>query len=183
MPPNIDPNEAPTVPSRILLIGYRGCGKTTIGKILGQRTGWPVVDTDACVQTTSGMSITQIFSEHGEDEFRRLETQALADAINQHPHAVISLGGGAPTIAANRPLLDSGGLVIWLRGSAETLWQRISSDHNTLSQRPDLTQWGGRMEVEEVLSLRSPIYEAVANKIVDVDRRTPNEIADLILTP
>lgn len=129
------------------------------------------------------MSIADIFSEHGEDEFRRLETKALADAIGQHPQAVISLGGGAPTISANRPLLANAGLIVWLRGTTETLWQRISSDRNTLSQRPDLTQWGGRMEVEKILSVRTPIYEACADKIVDVDGRTPDEIADLILTP
>lgn len=167
----------------ILLIGYRGSGKTSVGKLLADRLGWAWCDSDDAVEEAAGESISDIFADQGEPRFRELETEAInrliatADQRGQ----VISLGGGAPMRPENRACWKDRASCVYLRGDAQTLHQRITGDDASGSRRPDLTDDGGLAEVQKMLELRSETYERSADFIVDVDHRRPETIVEKIV--
>ena len=162
--------------SHLFLVGYRGSGKTTVGKHLGKRLALQVYDSDQLIEATSGLTIEQIFSTHGEEEFRRLESEAI-ESFRRKPAAVVSLGGGAIIKPMNRSLIKSLGLVVWLRAPASLLFDRISADPKSQTQRPRLTNEDPWTEVATLLETRAPWYQEVADYIIDVNDRTPEQIA------
>ena len=169
-------------PKLILLIGYRGSGKTSVGKLLANRLGWAWCDSDDKIELDAGVSIREIFEQHGEAHFRGLETDAIKTLIDDanDQGEVISLGGGAPIQPANPPLWQDRGVCVYLRGSAQTLHSRIASDQTSEERRPDLTDEGGLAEVEKMLSVRAKTYEDCADLIIDVDEKNTDQIADQI---
>jgi len=112
--------------------------------------------------------------------FRDLEEAILTD-LAAGEKQIIALGGGVILRAANRQIIANRGTSIWLRASAETLFQRISTDPTTTQRRPNLTASGGLAEIEELLALRTPLYEQCANFTVIVDDLAPDAIATKIL--
>jgi shikimate kinase len=168
--------------NQIILIGYRGSGKSSVGKLLAQQLKWAWCDSDDEIEAGIDVSIADVFAQQGESHFRDLETAAIerlmdaSDADGQ----VISLGGGAPMQPRNRELWKDRATCVYLKGSARTLYQRISSDESSENRRPDLTDEGGLAEVQKMLDLRSATYQLCADLIVDVDDRTPTEIVDQI---
>lgn len=166
----------------IILIGYRGSGKSSVGKSLADRLDWAWSDSDVEVESNIGGSIAQFFDHHGEARFRALETEAIKNLIAwaDDRGQVISLGGGAPMFNDNPRLWRDVGNCIYLRGSAETLHKRISTDKTSKDGRPDLTDEGGLAEVKKILDLRSRTYESCADFIVDVDEKTVDAIVDEI---
>lgn len=159
----------------VVLIGYRGSGKTTVGRLLAARLLVPFVDTDELIVQVAGRPIAAIFADDGEPAFRTRETDAIRAAV-QTRGAVLSVGGGAVEAEANRALLVGFGPAIWLDAPAETLWQRMQSDAATATSRPDLVG-GGLEEVRQVLERRRPIYAAMAAMVVPVAHREPAAIA------
>lgn len=159
----------------IYLIGYRGSGKSTVGRALADALALAFIDTDRLVEEREGQSISDIFALHGEAEFRKAEVAAIASVAASTDQTVIALGGGAILREENRRLI-SAGIVIWLSAPAEHLYQRISADANSVTQRPKLSDRGGYAEVVEVLAAREPIYRELAQKIVQVAERSPDEI-------
>lgn len=160
----------------IVLIGYRGSGKTTIGRKLADRLRQPFIDTDELVVARAGKNIKAIFEEAGEGGFRELEAAALAEACR--PGALIlSAGGGVVERVANRDLLrTSGHAVVYLRCEAPELLRRIHADPATSGSRPNLTRLGGGLqEVESMLARREPLYRHAMNTEIDVTRLTPEE--------
>ncbi|MCC6422417.1 MAG: shikimate kinase [Phycisphaerales bacterium] len=153
----------------ILLVGYRGSGKTTIGKKLADRLWQPFVDTDDLIVRAAGKSIKEIFAESGEEAFRDLESNALQQALALKDH-VISLGGGAVIREQNRELIkNSGHRVIYLRCEPDILHQRIGADPNTAANRPALSPAGGNIdEIRTILSLREPWYRQVMSAELEV---------------
>src|SRR6187455_560447 len=130
----------------IVLVGYRGSGKTTIGRRLADRLWQPFVDTDEMVVAKAGKSIKAIFEEDGEPRFRELEAQAVRE-VCQLKENVISLGGGAILRDDNRSAIKaSGHKVIYLRCEAPELHKRINADPQTAESRPSLTHLGGSIE-------------------------------------
>ena len=166
--------------SNLFLIGYRGSGKTTVAPLVAKLLDRTVFDSDECVETESGISIAEIFAQHGEPEFRKRETAAIKD-LSYKTNAVISLGGGAPIFPDNQRLISESGKAVYLSGSLDVLWGRIAGDAKSDDQRPALTDLDGRAEVEQVLTHRAPIYEACADYTIDVDELSPQEIADTIV--
>jgi shikimate kinase len=167
----------------LYLIGYRGSGKSTIAPRLANLIGCDWFDTDELITTNARKSITQIFADHGEAQFRRLETQAItttSQSSSPNTHQVISLGGGAITISANQAIVREHGLAVYLRGTADTLWQRISTDPISGQQRPNLTEHGGRAEVEQVLAARRSIYQTHSDFQIDIDHITADQAAEQI---
>ena len=160
----------------IILLGYRGSGKTTIGKRLADRLWQKFVDTDDLVTAAAGMSIKDIFEKHGEEHFRNLETEALRKALALEDH-VISLGGGAVKREENRQLITaSPHKRIYLRCEPEVLHQRIHSDPATAANRPALSALGGNLdEIKSILAERHPLYRAVATAELDVTNLTPQD--------
>jgi shikimate kinase len=164
----------------IALIGYRGTGKTTVAQVLARRLGWDWVDADVEVEFRAGKSIAIIFADYGEAAFRDLEAQVVA-ALCGRERTVLALGGGAVLRDDNRKAIQSCQAAVWLQADAEVLAERISGDPTTAARRPNLTNHGGRTEIETVLALREPFYRACATLEVDTDSKDPAQIADEIV--
>lgn len=167
-------------PNNLYLIGYRGSGKSTVAPLIASRLQLEFVDTDTMAENIVGLSVAEIFSQLGEAEFRRAEAESVVIA-SSFSDQVVSLGGGAPLLAASRSIMKATGRIVWLDASAEILWQRISADSRSESLRPALTEQGGFAEVESVLEARRPIYAECADFTVDVGSRSPQEVAERIV--
>ena len=161
----------------IALIGYRGTGKTTVARLLALKLGWDWVDADVEVELRAGKSIAAIFSDEGEQAFRDLEAEVTAQ-LCQRISTVLALGGGVVLREDNRKMLEQCGAVVWLRAEAATIARRMAGDETTSERRPNLTNHGGRTEIDQLLAERTPIYRSCATLEVDTDNREPAEIAD-----
>lgn len=181
-PPRDPPPGGVELPARnVVLIGYRGCGKTSVGRRLAARLGWPLVDTDERVEAAAGHSIQDIFATQGEPAFRQLETAIIAQ-VTRGTHQIISVGGGAVLSEANRATLRAAGPCIWLTAPVEALHQRILADPGTGATRPALTDRPGLDEVRHLLAQRQPLYAALADHVVDTVARSVEQVADAVLT-
>ncbi|MFM8272996.1 MAG: shikimate kinase [Gemmata sp.] len=165
----------------IVLVGYRGTGKTTVGRLLAAKLGWTFADADEAVEAAAGKTITDIFATEGEASFRDREAAALAELCARSGH-VIATGGGAILRETNRAALAAGGFVAWLVAAPETVWGRIQGDPTTQARRPNLTSLGGADEVRALVAARESLYRAVADFAVASDALSPGEIADAIIT-
>jgi len=168
-------------PQRILLIGYRGTGKTTVGRLLAGRLGWGFADADDRIEAAAGKSIADIFAAEGEAGFRDREAATLADLCRLDRH-VISTGGGVVLRPANRERLRAAGFVAWLAADPETIWERLRADPATAARRPKLTAAGGVEEVRELLAAREPLYREAAAVRIPTDRLSPEAVAAAILS-
>ena len=164
----------------VTLIGYRGCGKTVVGRQLAQRLGWSFIDTDQTIEEQAGRTIREIFETDGEMAFRRMEADLLDDAL-AHQRCVISAGGGAVLARRNRKAIRSNGVCVWLTAPAEELQRRIEADTRSAAQRPELTNRPGLQEVEAVLQARLPVYEATAEHVVSTAGRSIEQVVDAVL--
>jgi shikimate kinase len=164
----------------IFLVGYRGTGKTAVARLLAERLGWNWVDADVVLEDRAGQSIRAIFTAEGEAGFRRRETALLEELSHMQRH-VIATGGGVILNASNRERMRAAGQVVWLTADAETIWQRLQEDASTTERRPALTV-GGLAEVRELLQLREPLYLACADWTVNTVGRTPEQVAQEIIS-
>lgn len=163
----------------LYLIGYRGSGKTSVAAELGKIVGWPWLDADVELERRAGQSIKQIFETSGEQAFRDLEVNVIAELARLTNH-VVALGGGAVLREESRLAIRGSGKVVWLQASPEILYQRISRDASTASRRPSLTAEGGLAEVQRLLEFRSPIYAACADLTLDASSAAPTELTSQI---
>lgn len=150
----------------LILIGMPGCGKSTIGALLAQRTGKELVDADTSIVQKAGKSIPEIFAQDGENHFRNIETQVLSE-LGKCSGLVIATGGGCVTRKENYPLLHQNGRIIWLKRELSEL----PTDGRPLSQAGKLS---------EMYKVRAPQYDAFADLTVQ-NNTSPNETADEIL--
>jgi shikimate kinase len=163
----------------IFLVGLRGTGKTTVGRLLAERLGLPFHDADAELQATEQRSIRDIVTADGEAAFRDIEERILKTLIGRGP-AVIATGGGVVLRPDNRKRMAESGKVVWLTADAATLWQRLRADQATLQQRPDLSG-GGISEIEDMLRSRETLYRACAHVVISTQHRSPEQIvADIV---
>jgi shikimate kinase len=166
----------------LVLIGYRGSGKTTIGRKLAERLVWPFIDSDERIVAKAGKSIKQIFEESGEEGFRNLETKVIEELCDLPDH-VLALGGGAVKRPENRSALRAAGhTVVYLSCKAEELHRRIQGDPKTKLDRPNLTGLGGGLaEVEKLLAEREPLYREIDDLEVDVSGLSPDQAVNEII--
>ncbi|ODT99247.1 MAG: shikimate kinase [Planctomycetes bacterium SCN 63-9] len=164
----------------IVLIGYRGTGKSTVGRFLADRLGRPFVDADVRIESRAGRSISSIFAESGEPAFRDWEERVLAEITGENPAAVLATGGGAILRETNRLRLRTFGFVVWLQASPSELASRLSANPRGIADRPALTSAGTLDEISEILGKRYPLYEATADVAVDTEGRSPSRVAELI---
>ena len=157
------------------LIGMMGSGKSTVGFWLAQSEGLRFVDLDAAIEACQGRSISEIFAADGEDRFRDLEQEVLAQCLASSKHLVVSCGGGAVLRPDNRALLKERAWVCWLRATIETLGDRVCSGDRRplLGDDPiaDLTAIG---------AARSGLYTETAHETVDVDGLEAEQVAEQI---
>jgi shikimate kinase len=167
------------VPERLLLVGMMGAGKSTVGRLVARSLGWRFRDLDDEIERESGASVPELFAERGEVGFRALESEALARHLAGDEQMVMSVGGGAVLSEPNRSLLPGAGTVVWLRARPATLAARVGAGNG----RPLLA--GGQEQaaarVAELAAVRAPLYRAVAEVVVDVDGRTPKQVADRVV--
>jgi shikimate kinase len=166
--------------NNLFLIGYRGTGKSTVGRLVAEQLHRRLIDTDAEIERRAGCSIAEIFARQGEAAFRALEAQAL-DELSRENEGVLALGGGVVLRPGNRAKMKARGRTAWLTARPATLWQRIEADEVNGPRRPNLTAGGGLPEVVEVLSRRLPVYRECADWLVDTEERTPAEVAGEIV--
>jgi shikimate kinase len=166
----------------IVLVGYRGCGKTTIGRLLAERLSYSFVDTDELIVQRAGKSIKAIFAEDGEKVFRDLECMAVADVVARARH-VVALGGGALGRDENRVAIRTADApVVYLACEAGELHRRIHGDPKTAESRPNLTHLGGGLdEIKRLLQQREPVYRQMAMLTVDVTMLSAESAALRIL--
>ncbi len=160
----------------LVLIGYRGCGKSRVGALLAERLHMPCVDTDALIEARAGSSIREIFATRGEPAFRELETTVINE-VSQADGQIISAGGGVILRDANVVALKRTGKLIWLTAPPEVLWSRIQADAQSALTRPDLTSLGGLDEVRAVLLQRMPLYTNAADRQIDTSVQSPEQVA------
>ena len=164
----------------VALIGFRGCGKSAVGRELAVRLGGGFIDTDEAIATEADKSIAAIFGEEGEEDFRRREREKIRK-IASSPPAVISVGGGAILDRVNVQALKKVATVVWLTAPAGVLWRRIAGDSASTQTRPALTQLPGLREVEHLLAEREPLYREAADITIDASRTAPQDIAAEII--
>jgi shikimate kinase len=164
----------------IVLIGYRGTGKSTVAQQLALRLGWDWVDADVEIELRAGKSIAAIFADDGPEAFRDWESMTLAE-LAQRERTVLAAGGGGVLREPNRRALAAGGKLVWLRADPATILGRIAADELSAGRRPNLTSAGGLAEIVAVLAERTPIYESCAHLAVDTEGKTPGDVAREIM--
>jgi shikimate kinase len=162
--------------SRVVLIGYRCSGKTTVGQVLATRLGWGFADSDAEIEREAGRTVAEIVAAEGWPGFREREREAVKRLVKQR-RVVISAGGGTVLDETNRARLKRGATVIYLACDAETLAKRLDADEVTASQRPSLTGQDTLSEVSRVLAEREPVYRAACDWKIETAGRGIGEIA------
>jgi len=169
---------------KVILVGYRGSGKTSVGRPLAERLGWAFVDVDdAICKWFGGISIAQIWRTYGEPAYREREVEVTREQC-QRDKVVIGLGGGTlmqtgalAAVEAAKPALR-----VYLRCEPAVLAERISGDAQSADTRPNLTEHGGGLkEIETVLAEREPVYRAVADLEVDVTSMQVDAVVDQLL--
>lgn len=161
----------------IVLIGFMGSGKTTVGIALSYKMQRPLSDTDKMIEKKEGRSISELFAAEGEVYFRQRETELLQKLKEGKTKQIFSVGGGTPLRVENRRLLWELGTVVYLKVSAETVCERLKGD----TTRP-LLQGAHPMErISALLRQRENIYREAADIVVTVDGKKPAQIAEEIV--
>lgn len=159
--------------NHIVLIGFMGAGKSTIGRRLSKNSGCLFVDTDEMIENEQQETISHIFETKGETYFRDLETQALKDLESRTERMIVAVGGGLPMRAENRELMKKLGTVIYLKAETDTLVRRLSGD----TRRPKIQGGDLRKKIEDLMSEREEIYKEAATVEISTDKRGPGRIA------
>jgi len=161
----------------VVLIGYRGTGKSTVGKLLAARLDRSLLSTDAEIMKSAGHTIPEIVEQYGWEYFRDLESQ-VCQKVAASDGLVIDTGGGIILRSQNVEILKKTGTLFWLTASVETITGRISRD----TQRPSLTGAKSFLdEIQDVLRERIPKYQAAADHVIETDGRSLTQVADEIL--
>ena len=162
---------------RVVLIGMMGSGKSTVGRSLSDRTGWPFVDNDALLLLrATGRTARQLLADEGEEAMRAAESAAMAEGLAMPPPVIVAVAAGTVLDPGNRRALEEAGRVVWLRAEPEVLGQRAEgTDHRPWVQA-DATAWAQR-----TLDARERLYASVSDLQVDTGTMSADEAADRIL--
>lgn len=162
--------------NNVILTGFMGSGKTSVGIRLSYVLKRTMIDTDKWIEKRQNMTISEIFAGEGEEAFRKMETECLKELIRTCDNQIISVGGGLPVREENRRLLSQLGRVFYLKASPEVVYERIKND----TTRPLLQVADPLKQIRVLLEAREDSYSACANVIIDVSGRTFDEIIEQI---
>ena len=169
---------------RIFLIGFMGVGKTTIAELYASKNDCVWIDTDTYIQSQQGCSVQEIFAGYGEAYFRKLETEAILEAVKTQEdkskkQCIVSCGGGIVLKQENVCFMKEQGAIVYLRAGIQTLVSRLQSAEG----RPVLQEGKKTLEerVAELMQLRAVFYENAADVIVDTDDLTPEEVVEQLM--
>ena len=154
-----------------------GAGKSSVGRALQRRTGLACLDTDEIIAEQFGMSVTEIFQQKGEENFRDAETEMLRELAPDRP-TIITTGGGIVVRPANVDLLKKLGTVVWLTADEESLFERATRRDT----RPLLRKENPRDVFSKLFREREPLYAAAADLKVDTASKSHDEVAEMILS-
>jgi shikimate kinase len=160
----------------LVLIGFMGSGKSSVGRELARRWGYRFIDTDAMIRHKYDLSIPDIFAKFGEPFFREAEYQALV-RLQGIGSTVIATGGGIVTQPRNLPLLRTLGPVVWLSADQTTIVDRVGKS----THRPMLDQVNPEESVTRLLAERAPLYRRAADLLIETSGLTHREVADRIV--
>ena len=163
---NIDKNR------NIILIGYMGSGKSTVGYKAAKAMEYSFLDTDCLIENEEEMTMSKLFEEKGEAYFRKKETETIRKLLEKPKGLIIATGGGLPMKEENAALLKELGTVIYLKAETDTLFHRLSGDN----ARPLLKNGDLREKIETMLAIRGPVYEACADVVLQTDHMSFYEI-------
>ncbi|WP_456387240.1 shikimate kinase [Desulfolithobacter sp.] len=166
-------------PRRIVLTGFRGTGKTSVGRRLARILGYDFLDTDQVLEERLGSTIAAFVQENGWDAFRRAERELLEELARVR-RVVVATGGGAISHRDAWERLRQGGFVVWLQADGTVIGRRLAADPVSAAQRPPLSSEDPEREIEEQLALRTPLYAAGSDLAVDSACLTPEAIVTLI---
>lgn len=160
---------------RIFLIGFMGAGKSTVGRRLAARTGWPYIDNDALIEAATGRTAPEIVATDGADALHEAELAAFEHGAALPPPVILGVAGFVVMDDRSRGRMQTAGRVVWLRARPETLHRRVGTGRG---RRPAATslEW-----VRDVVEQRTPTYTTAADVIIDVDRMRPGPVAEEIL--
>lgn len=161
---------------KITLIGMMGSGKTTLGKILSEKTNISAIDIDELIEQNENSTITDIFKNQGEEYFRKIEAETIKELINSNAQQILSLGGGAFENVKTRELLLNNSVVIYLETTPVEILNRIQKTNN----RPLLKNNMTIEKINEIITKRKDNYNLAHHKIL-TDGKTPSKIAEEIL--
>jgi shikimate kinase len=165
----------------VVLIGFRGSGKSTVGQRLGEKLKREFIDCDDFIEKRTHLTIREIFERHGESHFRTLESEAIAE-LAKLDGKVLATGGGAVLKYQNMQVFKrAGATIFFLDVSPEIAFDRIQSDPATRARRPALTDKDPATEIREQITLRLPYYRQAADQIVAVDGRTVEDVVNDIV--
>lgn len=160
----------------IILVGFMGCGKSTIGRGLSAGLKYEFLDTDIKIQNDMGMSISSIFQEYSESYFRKLERN-LCKMVALNAPMIVATGGGIIKEVTNIDTLKIGGVIIYLKNTAQKIYKNIKYD----TSRPLLNVENKEAKIKELLEQRIPLYEKCADITVDVSELKIDESINLII--
>jgi len=164
----------------IILIGYRGSGKSAVGKILAKELGLKLVDTDRVLEEKIACTIDRYVAENGWDAFRMVEKMVVRSVSGQD-NRVIATGGGVVLDRENVHHLKASGWVVWLQAGVSTLHERMARDEQSGLLRPGLTGESPLGEIEEILSQRTPLYAKACDHVVNTDQKSIRAVSREIM--
>lgn len=149
-----------------------GAGKSTVGKRMSEITDYTFLDTDQWIVEKEGKSISEIFEQQGEEYFRQLETACIGQLLSEEKGKVIAVGGGLPIKEENRKILKQLGMVIYLKGTPETIYERVKGDKN----RPLLQTEDPRAKIQKMLKEREAYYIEAADLILEIENKSVEQL-------
>lgn len=161
----------------IILTGFMGSGKTSVGICLSYRLRKILLDTDKEIERRQGKTVSDIFAQDGEEAFRQMETEYLKELLKATESRIVSTGGGMPVREENRTLLKKLGTVVYLQASPETVYERLKED----TTRPLLQNGDAEKKITGLLAKRQDFYESGADMIIRTDDKSIDEIAEEIM--
>jgi shikimate kinase len=163
-------------PTRVLLLGMMGSGKSSVGRALAEHTGWPFIDNDALVERATGLTARELLRDRGEDAMREAESAALRTGLGIPAPAIVATAAGTIMRPEDRDRIDDGGFAVWLHAPAEVLAERAAGAPHRPWLDDDPVAWFTRT-IEE----RAPLYRAVADLEIDTGLLDPDAAAERVL--